>query len=328
MVITMSDYYETTGQVEQEEWLNNTEPEEHSTPWAWRIAGILLIVLLILRVLLLLWSGPDSEELLGSWRMLFDLVLGVGLIAGAAWARSWALWRAAIYVGFSLLSIFQDVDYLDIILQISVGISLFLLLWETPGKLRTLFGILVFVMGVFGVLVVGIGTTIFDAMTQWDDIIVLIEEENYQEAEARINQGLAENPDDDMAYNLLGLVYSNQDDSEKAIEYFNKAIDLDPSYYVYYYNRASERIYIENYDAAIADIQKVDELTSNGYEVDTLYSNLYLTQSNFPKARDALERAEQKGAPEEEIIMLRILIDLWEKAENGELDTESPEDGA
>jgi len=328
MVITMSDYYETTGKVEQEEWLNNTEPEEHSTPWAWRIAGILLIVLLILRVLLLLWSGPDSEELLGNWRMLFDLVLGIGLIAGAAWARTWALWRAVIYVGFSFLALFQDANYLDIILQISVGIALFLLLWETPGKLRTLGGVLVFVMGVFGVMVAGIGATIFDAVTQWDDVIALIEEENYQEAEAKINHGLAEDPDDDMAYNLLGLVYSDRDDSEKAIEYFSEAIDLDPNYYVYYYNRANEWIYIENYDAAIADIQKVDELTDNGYEVDTLYTRLYLTQSDFPKARDALKSAEQKGAPEEETIMLRILIDLWEKAEDGELDTESPENGA
>ncbi|HEY53404.1 MAG TPA: tetratricopeptide repeat protein [Caldilineae bacterium] len=322
----MSDSFETIDEFSQnneEEWWNDAEPQKPSTPWSWRIAGILLIVLLIVRVLLLLWTGPEAGELLGSWRLLFDLILGAGLIAGAAWARSWALWRAGIYIVFSIWAAFQDTNYLDIILQVSVGISLFLLLWETPGKLRTLAGVLVFVMGVFGVLVVGIGITAINAMNQWDEVVTLIDEENYMEAEEKINQRLAEQPDDDMAFNLLGLVYSQQDDSDTAIDYFNKAIELDPTYYLYYYNRASEWIYLENYDAAIKDIEKVGELTNNGYEVDTLYVRLYLTQIDSSKAKEALERAEQKGAPEEEVSILRFFIQLLEQAEQDEASTES-----
>lgn len=332
----MSDNYETFKNVEQsdveqsgdKELWGNAEPPKPSTPWSWRLAGILLLVLLILRVLLILWSGSGPTELIANWRILLDVVLGVGLIAGAAWARTWALWRAVIYIGLAFLAAYQDANYLDVVLQISVGISLFLLLWKEPGQLRTLAGVLVFVMGVFGVMVLALGSTIVGSLNDWNHVEALIEAEEYGEAETLVRQMIVDDPEYDMAHNYLGIIYSAQDLSEQAIEQFNKAIELDPNYPVYYYNRADERIYLGDYDAAIDDIQMVKLLTDDGYEVDMLYTHLYLVQSDFIKANEALQRAEQKGAPEEEIIYLRVYIDLIDQSEDSESELESLNDGA
>ena len=235
---------------------------------------------------------------------------------------------AVIYIGLAFLAAYQDANYLDVVLQISVGISLFLLLWKEPGQLRTLAGVLVFVMGVFGVMVFALGSTIVGSLNDWNNIEALIEAEEYDEAETLVRQMIVDDPEYDMAHNYLGIIYSAQEWSEQAIEQFNKAIELDPNYPVYYYNRADERIYLGDYDAAIDDIQMVELLTDDGYEVDLLYTHLYLVQSDLIKANEALQRAEQKGAPEEEIIYLRVYIDLIDQSEDSENELESLNDGA
>jgi protein O-mannosyl-transferase len=66
---------------------------------------------------------------------------------------------------------------------------------------------------------------------------------------------LKKNPSD-VAYNKLGAAYVKPKEYQKAMEYFNKAIVLNPEYSQAYNNRAAANICLHRYEAAIPDFDK------------------------------------------------------------------------
>ncbi len=66
-----------------------------------------------------------------------------------------------------------------------------------------------------------------------------------------------------VAANNEGFLYNNQEEYNKAIIAFNKAIDLDPSFAPAYNNRGWAYIELGQYEQAIADYDKAIELDPN-----------------------------------------------------------------
>lgn len=57
-----------------------------------------------------------------------------------------------------------------------------------------------------------------------------------------------------------GVAYDKQGDIAKAIDYYSKAIDIDPNRVEAYYARALDYYWTQEYDKAWADVNKVDAL--------------------------------------------------------------------
>ncbi|HID19571.1 MAG TPA: tetratricopeptide repeat protein, partial [Methanophagales archaeon] len=64
-------------------------------------------------------------------------------------------------------------------------------------------------------------------------------------------------------WNEKGIVFAMSGEYEKAIECFNKAIELDPNYARAYYNRGNAYYYLKQYERAIEDYNKTLELDPN-----------------------------------------------------------------
>lgn len=85
------------------------------------------------------------------------------------------------------------------------------------------------------------------------EITVLINDEEYDQAEEKLAKAIESEPDNAILYYNRGYLYEQMDQGEQAIESYQKAIDLDPSYFdatfnlaAYYYNQAAEILQTAN----------------------------------------------------------------------------------
>ena len=88
------------------------------------------------------------------------------------------------------------------------------------------------------------------------------------------------------AYNNRGLDYANLGKYDKAIEDFNKAIELNPDLAVAYYNRGNTYVELGEYDRAIKDYDKAIELNKD-YAV--AYNNRGFAYVGLGKYNRAIE---------------------------------------
>jgi PGF-CTERM protein len=86
-------------------------------------------------------------------------------------------------------------------------------------------------------------------------------------------------------WNEKGISFAKSDEYEKAIECFDKAIELDPNYANAYNNRGLTYYHLKQYERAIEDYNKAIELNPNGADA---YYNRELARSKLK---------EQKGVP-------------------------------
>jgi tetratricopeptide (TPR) repeat protein len=102
-----------------------------------------------------------------------------------------------------------------------------------------------------------------------------------------------------MAHNNLGsAIFFNQNvanptkkDLRDAKAAFSKAIELDPSLFVAYYNRASMFYYLKNYDAALADIENALAIQENNAMCHFYSGVIKGKQENYAGAIESLEIA-------------------------------------
>lgn len=136
-----------------------------------------------------------------------------------------------------------------------------------------------------------------------------------------MQEAIAQDPNNAILYYNLGVVNGNQGNREQALEYYKKAIDLDPNYEPTYLNLASiilegEADIVEQmnslgtsatdnrkYDAlkskreqlfleAVPILEKLVTINSNNVEALTTLKNIFGTigdTANFKKYRDMLE---------------------------------------
>ena len=72
----------------------------------------------------------------------------------------------------------------------------------------------------------------------------------------------------------IGIVYSLQDDDEKAVEYFKKSLEINEYQSHVYYRKALSEYHLCDFKSAMEDLKKAMKLGLENDEVQKLYENL------------------------------------------------------
>jgi Tfp pilus assembly protein PilF len=96
-----------------------------------------------------------------------------------------------------------------------------------------------------------------------------------------------------------GIEYNRQENNALAMEEFTRAIELDPDYYLAYYNRAL--VYYQNgeLENCLADYNQAIALSPENVYWTIERGFLYLKLGEWEKATLDLERAQELGVPYE-----------------------------
>lgn len=87
-------------------------------------------------------------------------------------------------------------------------------------------------------------------------------------------------------YNNLAIAQSRIGDSNAAMENYNKAIEINPTYADAYYNRGTEKSETKNYEAAIQDFNRAIDINPN---YTNAYNNRGITKSYLKEYIDAIQ---------------------------------------
>jgi|GEM_PF-2249870 len=97
----------------------------------------------------------------------------------------------------------------------------------------------------------------------------------YNEALQDLELALSYSPNSSAILNNLGMCFSGMNKLEESISYYNEAISLNPYNAVYFFNRGNSLVMLRNYDEALKDLFKAQEL---GLNDKNLLTNLALAQ--------------------------------------------------
>lgn len=87
--------------------------------------------------------------------------------------------------------------------------------------------------------------------------IELFQRKKVEEAIATIEKAIEQNPNDALAHNALGVIYSQKGEFDKALEYFDKAISLKDDYFKAIYNKFNLLISNRKIEEATALIENL-----------------------------------------------------------------------
>jgi tetratricopeptide (TPR) repeat protein len=98
-------------------------------------------------------------------------------------------------------------------------------------------------------------------------------------------------PSGQQIHNNLGDVYARQQNYAKAIEEFQKAIEINPNYADAYHNLANTYQQIGQKDAAMANYEKALSINPNLWQSYQNMAAIVFEQGDFPKALENIKRA-------------------------------------
>ena len=96
----------------------------------------------------------------------------------------------------------------------------------------------------------------------------------YQEALADFMNSIENDPKNFRSLYYIGIVYSLQDDDEKAVEYFSKSLEINEYQSHVYYRKALSEYHLCDFKAAMEDVKKSMKLGLENDDVQKLYENL------------------------------------------------------
>lgn len=123
--------------------------------------------------------------------------------------------------------------------------------------------------------------------------IVRYENRDYQGAIEIFDQVLDSNPNNFLAHNARGSIYSDLQDYDQALADYTKAIELEPFFPHAYYNRGRVYSFIKKYDEALTDLQESINLapTEFGYRANGNIGLIYHQMGEYSKAIEAFEQS-------------------------------------
>lgn len=129
------------------------------------------------------------------------------------------------------------------------------------------------------------------------NIPIITYEQMSNSMEQESQQAVRDNPKSAKAYNDRGIAFRMNGNQEEAINYFSKAIEIEPDYAEAYGNRglsyASSQV--GNYELALADFNKAIEKDPKNGEYYFLRASSYFEQREYDKAWDDINEAKALG---------------------------------
>lgn len=116
--------------------------------------------------------------------------------------------------------------------------------------------------------------------------------------------------EDIKSLNALGIIASDRNDQEKAIEYFSKAINIVDNQAILYENRAISLEKIEKFELAKSDLLKAVELDATHLRNNHI-GLLYYKEGNYSKAIDFYDKAIESKPDEPVYLENRALAYLF-----------------
>ena len=113
-----------------------------------------------------------------------------------------------------------------------------------------------------------------------------IQKRDFDDAIAILNNAIASDETNSLAWSLLGSIY-NDLDSDKAIRYFQKSIDLNPRFYLSYRGIGNYYMKRRNYTQAEKHYSKAINL--HGYRFGPIYKNRAIAEINLEDNNAAKE---------------------------------------
>ncbi len=115
--------------------------------------------------------------------------------------------------------------------------------------------------------------------------------ENYEAAQAHIEQVLTMNPNRAPALNLKGILAYRNDDRPSAEKYFKRAIDSDPGYGEPYTNLGMLQLEADRQEEALESFEKGFRLTPTDLDIATNYHTLIAGIAEYEKAENVARDA-------------------------------------
>jgi tetratricopeptide (TPR) repeat protein len=106
----------------------------------------------------------------------------------------------------------------------------------------------------------------------------------------------------------LAVCYQQQKDFEKALEYYQKTLDLDPNNPDAAYNSGLILFGLNRIDEALASFEKALSLRPDDPAYLEMAGRCYINQANFEKAIEYLEKAKAGYTDQEKLKFLDDLI--------------------
>jgi tetratricopeptide (TPR) repeat protein len=133
------------------------------------------------------------------------------------------------------------------------------------------------------------------------------ENQDYQSAIDKFNKVLALDPNNYIAYNARGGVYTALEEYENAIADYAKVIELEPFFPHPYYNRGRVYLFLERYNEALADLQKAVELHPGefGYRANGNIGLIYHKMGEYDKALEAFNESMSYDDAKADVFYLR-----------------------
>ncbi|WP_077287443.1 tetratricopeptide repeat protein [Thermosipho sp. 1074] len=91
------------------------------------------------------------------------------------------------------------------------------------------------------------------------------------------------------AYNNLGNIYRKKGLIARAIEYYQKAIEIKPDFAECYFNLGCAYMEIDNYSMAIFSMEKAEKLGFKQFDLDVQLALCYLAVGNKKRANQRME---------------------------------------
>lgn len=121
------------------------------------------------------------------------------------------------------------------------------------------------------------------------------EHNNLERAKADFEKAIQLLPGDAFAYEGLGIIAGMQQDHARALQMFNKCVELEPDEYNFYFNRAIAYLSAKQPAPAIPDLEKTMSLHPAGYDQQIEpYMNALYDAGQYEKARKVASEAIQR----------------------------------
>lgn len=151
-----------------------------------------------------------------------------------------------------------------------------------------------------------------DLKVYFNKYSLAMDDEEYEVAESFLKKILVITPEDDDVLNKLSVVCTYQDKDEQAIEYLQRAININSKNALYYLNFGYIYQKREQYLKAIRYYKQASILDPNDFEIARKISNIYNRIGDFENAWNWVEKSMKRGQiPQNlKILYMARLIEL------------------